>query len=57
MGVENKDSCSQRDSAEREGYVRAHRLSAGYGRKETVHSRNSWRRYWIRATSTELLRE
>ena len=25
MGVENKDSCSQRDSAEREGYVRAHR--------------------------------
>ena len=25
MGVENKDSCPQRDSAEREGYVRAHR--------------------------------
>ena len=25
MGVENKDSCSQRDSAEREGNVRAHR--------------------------------
>lgn len=25
MSVENKDSCSQRDSAEREGYVRAHR--------------------------------
>ncbi len=25
MGAENKDSCSQRDSAEREGYVRAHR--------------------------------
>ena len=25
MGPENKDSCSQRDSAEREGYVRAHR--------------------------------
>ena len=25
MGTENKDSCSQRDSAEREGYVRAHR--------------------------------
>ena len=25
MGVENKESCSQRDSAERKGYVRAHR--------------------------------
>ena len=25
MGVENNDSCSQRDSAERKGYVRAHR--------------------------------
>ena len=25
MSAENKDSCSQRDSAEREGYVRAHR--------------------------------
>ena len=25
MNAENKDSCSQRDSAEREGYVRAHR--------------------------------
>ena len=25
MGTENNDSCSQRDSAEREGYVRAHR--------------------------------
>ena len=25
MGVENKDSCSQRDNAERKGYVRAHR--------------------------------
>ena len=25
MGTENKESCSQRDSAEREGYVRAHR--------------------------------
>ena len=25
MDVENNDSCSQRDSAERKGYVRAHR--------------------------------
>ena len=25
MGTENRESCSQRDSAEREGYVRAHR--------------------------------
>ena len=25
MGVENNDSCSQRESAERKGYVRAHR--------------------------------
>ena len=25
MGTENKESCSQRDSAERKGYVRAHR--------------------------------
>ena len=25
MGAENEESCSQRDSAEREGYVRAHR--------------------------------
>ena len=25
MNAENKDSCSQRDSAERKGYVRAHR--------------------------------
>lgn len=25
MGAENKESCSQRDSAERKGYVRAHR--------------------------------
>ena len=25
MGVENNDRCSQRDSAEREGYVREHR--------------------------------
>ena len=25
MSVENKESCSQRDSAERKGYVRAHR--------------------------------
>ena len=25
MGTENEESCSQRDSAEREGYVRAHR--------------------------------
>ena len=26
MGTENRESCSQRDSAERKGYVRAHRL-------------------------------
>ena len=32
-------------------------LSAGYGRKGTVHSRNFWRRYWRETTSTELLRE
>ena len=25
MGAENRESCLQRDSAEREGYVRAHR--------------------------------
>ena len=25
MGTENEESCSQRDSAERKGYVRAHR--------------------------------
>ncbi len=25
MGAENRESCSQRDSAERKGYVRAHR--------------------------------
>ena len=25
MGTENIESCSQRDSAERKGYVRAHR--------------------------------
>ena len=25
MDAENKESCSQRDSAERKGYVRAHR--------------------------------
>lgn len=25
MSVENKDSCPQKDSAERKGYVRAHR--------------------------------
>ena len=25
MGTENKESCSQRDSAKRKGYVRAHR--------------------------------
>lgn len=25
MGTENRESCSQRDSAERKGYVRAHR--------------------------------
>ena len=24
MGTENRESCSQRDSAERKGYVRAH---------------------------------
>lgn len=42
MGTENIESCSQRDSAERKGYVRertAH--STGYGKKGTVQSRIS----------------
>ena len=30
MGAENKESCSQRDSAEREGYVRACLLYTSY---------------------------
>ena len=38
MGTENIESCSQRDSAEREGYVRAHR---------------SFRRIWKERDSAE----
>ena len=29
----------------------------GYGKKETVHSRNSWKRYCIKITLTERIRE
>ena len=42
MGTENKESCSQRDSAERKGYVRAHR---------------SFNRIWKERDSAEPLQE
>ena len=43
--IENTNSgCLQRDSAEHEGYAKRQGHSTGYGKKETVHSRNSWKR-------------
>lgn len=39
--------CSQRDSAEHEGYAKAHRSFHSIW-KETVHSQNSWKRYCIK---------
>ena len=58
--AENIDNngCSQRDSAEHAKGMRK-RLghSIGYGKKETVHSRNSWKRYCIRITLIERIRE
>ena len=58
MSTENKkESCLQRDSAEREEYAGALKSmqeravhSAGYGRKGTVQSRNFLRRYWTEET-------
>lgn len=50
MSTENKESCPQRDSAERKGYVKRAAYSTGYGRKETVQSWTFWVRYWIRTT-------
>ena len=49
MGTENRESCSQRDSAERKGYVRAHRSfnriwkerDSADGRKGTVQNQTS----------------
>ena len=37
--IEN-NGCSQRDNAEHEGYVKRLGHSIGYGKKETVHSRD-----------------
>ena len=31
--------------------------SIGYGKKETVHSRDVWKRYYIKTTLTERIRE
>ncbi len=31
--------------------------SIGYGKKETVHSRDFWKRYCIKTTLTERIRE
>jgi hypothetical protein len=42
--IEN-NGCSQRDNAEHEGYVKACH-SIGYGKKETVHSRDFWKRLY-----------
>ena len=39
MDAENKESCLQRDSAERKGVCRALAHSTGYGKKGTVQSR------------------
>ena len=57
--AENIDNngCSQRDSAEHEGYAKRLGHSIGYGKKETVHSRSSWKRYCIRITLTERTKE
>ena len=41
MGAENRESCSQRDSAERKGYVRAHRSFNRIWKERTVQSRTS----------------
>ena len=57
MDAENisNDGCSQRDSAEHKGYVRAHR---SFNRIWKVRdSAQPDLRYWKRITSTELLRE
>ena len=39
MGTENKESCSQRDSAERKGYVRAQPDMEGKGQCRAGHLR------------------
>ena len=55
--VEN-NGCSQRDNAEHEGYAKASMvIQYGYGKKETVHSRDFWKRYCIKTTLTERIRE
>ncbi len=54
--IEN-NGCLQRDNAEHEGYVKASGHSIGYGKKETVHSRDFWKRYCIKTTLTERIRE
>ncbi len=54
--IEN-NGCSQRDSAEHEGYAKRLGHSIGYGKKETVHSRDFWKRYCIKTTLTERIRE
>ena len=54
--IEN-NGCLQRDSAEHEGMQKRLGHSIGYGKKETVHSRDFWKRYCIKITLTERIRE
>ena len=49
--------CSQRDSGNMKGMRKRLGHSIGYGKKETVHSRNSWKLYCIKITLTERIRE
>ena len=56
--TENRNNrCSQRDSAEHEGMRKRLGHSIGYGKKGTMHSRNFWKRYCIRAILTERIKE
>ena len=54
--VEN-NGCSQRDNVNMKGMRKRLGHSIGYGKKETVHSRDFWKRYCIKTTLTERIRE
>ncbi len=54
--IEN-NGCLQRDRRNTKGMRKRLGHSIGYGKKETVHSRDFWKRYCIKTTLTERIRE
>ena len=50
MGTENRESCSQRDSAERKRYVRAHRSFNRIWKERDSAEPDILGKYWKRTT-------